>query len=37
MWHSNIPLRFWQMTVVYVMRIVMSMVIVIPAAGLLFP
>lgn len=35
-WHSNIPLRFWQMTVVYVMRIVMSMVIVIPAAGLLF-
>ncbi|WP_455598946.1 YjiH family protein [Cloacibacillus sp.] len=36
-WHSNIPLRFWHMTVVYVMRIVMSMVIVIPAAGLLFP
>lgn len=36
-WHSNIPLRFWQMTAVYVTRIILSMIIVIPAAGILFP
>ncbi|MDO5114542.1 MAG: hypothetical protein Q4D58_00455 [Synergistaceae bacterium] len=36
-WHSNIPLRFWQMTVVYVIRIVLSIFIVIPAARFFFP
>ena len=36
-WHSNIPLRFWQMTAVYVMRVFLSAIVVIPAAGVLFP
>ncbi len=36
-WHSNIPLRLWQMTAVYVMRIILSMFIVIPAAKIIFP
>lgn len=36
-WHSNIPLRLWQMTAVYVMRIILSMFIVIPAAKIFFP
>ena len=36
-WHSNIPLRLWQMTAVYVMRIILSMFIVIPAAKVIFP
>ena len=36
-WHSSIPLKFWQMAAVYVMRIALSAFIVIPAARLLFP
>ncbi len=36
-WHSNIPLRLWQMAAVYVIRIVLSIGIVVPAAQLLFP
>ena len=29
-WHSSIPVTFWQMTVIYLMRIVMSMFILVP-------
>ena len=36
-WHSSIPLKLWQMAAVYVMRIALSALIVIPAARLLFP
>ena len=36
-WHSNIPLRFWQMTVVYLIRLLISMVIVLPYAYAAFP
>ena len=36
-WHSSIPLKLWQMAAVYVMRIALSAIIVIPAARLLFP
>lgn len=35
--HSNVPLHIWQMTVVYIMRITLSLFIVLPAAQLLFP
>ena len=34
-WHSNIPLRFWQMTAVYIIRIVISIFLILPAAALL--
>jgi len=29
-WHSSIPVTFWQMTVIYLMRIVMSLFILVP-------
>ncbi|MDD4160239.1 MAG: hypothetical protein PHO18_04760 [Synergistaceae bacterium] len=35
-WHSSIPITFWQMTVIYVMRIVMSLFIIIPLSLLFF-
>lgn len=36
-WHSNIPLSFWRMTAVYVIRIFVSLFFILPAAALLFP
>ena len=36
-WHSNIPLKLRQMAAVYVMRIIFSAFIVIPAARFFFP
>ncbi len=36
-WHSNIPLKFWQMAAVYVMRVTISAFIVVPAARFFFP
>ena len=36
-WHSSIPLKLWQMAAVYVMRIALSALVVIPAARFLFP
>lgn len=35
-WHSNIPLKLWQMAAVYIIRIAVSAFVVIPAARLLF-
>lgn len=35
-WHSNIPLKFWQMAAVYAIRIAIAALIVIPAAEILF-
>lgn len=35
-WHSTIPLKFWQMGVLYCMRIVLSLFILVPLAGVLF-
>lgn len=35
-WHSNIPLKLRQMTAVYIIRIAVSALVVIPAAQLLF-
>ena len=35
-WHSNIPLKFWQMAAVYAIRIAVAAVIVIPTAEILF-
>ena len=36
-WHSHIPLRFWQMMVVYLARLLISAAIVIPFAAEVFP
>lgn len=36
-WHSNIPLRFWQMAAVYLMRLIFSLPIVLLSASVFFP
>lgn len=35
-WHSSIPISFWHMTVIYLMRIVMSLFILVPLSVLFF-
>ncbi len=35
-WHSNIPLKLWQMAAVYIIRIAVSAFVVVSAARLLF-
>ena len=35
-WHSNIPLRFWQMVVVYLIRLLVSAAVVLPFAAEVF-
>ncbi|MDY9921718.1 MAG: hypothetical protein U2P59_07805 [Synergistota bacterium] len=35
-WHSSIPLTFWQMTVIYLMRIVLSLFILVPLSIFFF-
>ena len=35
-WHSTIPLSFKDMLVIYLIRIIISFVIIIPVAGWLF-
>ena len=35
-WHSSIPISFWQMTVIYLMRIAMSLFILIPCSLFFF-
>jgi nucleoside recognition membrane protein YjiH len=35
-WHSTIPIKIWQMSVIYLMRIVLSLFILIPLSALFF-
>jgi nucleoside recognition membrane protein YjiH len=35
-WHSTIPVRLWQMSVIYLMRIVLSLFILIPLSSIFF-
>lgn len=36
-WHSNIPLKLWQMAVVYAIRVGVSALLIVPAARFFFP
>ncbi len=35
-WHSSIPVKFWQMAVIYLMRIIISLLILVPLSSLFF-
>ncbi len=35
-WHSTIPIKIWQMTVIYLMRIAFSLLVLIPLSSLFF-
>lgn len=35
-WHSIIPLKFWQMAVIYFMRVVLSLLVLVPLSRLFF-
>lgn len=35
-WHSSIPLKFWHMLVVYVIRVIIGIIIIVPLTNILF-
>lgn len=36
-WHSTIPVKFWQMTVLYIMRTLLSLFVLVPLSKFFFP